>query len=669
MRINKRKVNKLLFCVLILVTIFTSAKSMNHAFGGEYAGIKVAEKSSKFTLSEKGIEKVIIEIEKIEVNHEDLGWITISEEKQKIDLLGFQNGIPVITLNKPLNPSVYNHIRLFLSGNNEIYVDGVRHQLQVPSGKLSLIGPFEIIDGKIAVVALDFNVSKSVVCTGGKRYILKPVIKIKSVAEYDGAGIVTSEGGNISTIDGIVNIQVPANAVIKGIVVTIDELATTGFIEPQTGYSFLGNAYNLKPDDHTFSKNVLLTIEYDKEELSNIGNPEGIGLFCLDENTNSWIRVPSTVSTSTNSICAKVSNFSIYSLQAITFDELAYHWAPIHFQDVNKKDHPMFNGCYDFITRVDLTGSWDISNNWDWQNFDKYVLSAWVYYSVVSTKSHHYITYAFYHPLDWKETGIPPVPYYIRNNDLEGALFIIKRDGTEWGRLEAVVTNWHVHFHAYFPSDSPLISGCKIEEQGNCWVYWQDGRVMTSQEEGGHGCGCYPAFVKENDDAVVYVPSRDTAGIPPTIPPGTHEYVSYRLIDIFEGGGLWDHRRDHYVFNPCKWVGFPPTCEKWVEFQGGHGNPPWAWDDSDDGGFCLRGQWTHDPALLAQYYFRLDDSSVNSWDYFNREYERNFYRYDMGLLTHSNAYELYSNENMSLKYWIDNYGGNCEKYNKKYPCE
>lgn len=331
-------------------------------------------------------------------------------------------------------------------------------------------------------------------------------------------------------------------------------------------------------------------------------------------------------------------------------EDLAYYWAPIHYQDVNKKEA---KGMKDFITSVDRDGTWDVSKNW---NIGTYDLRAWVYYSVVTTKSHYYIIYAFYHPLDWDSRFL----YNEKKNDMEGALFIIKRDGTPWGKLEASIVVWHDHFHTYFPRDTPLISGCKIEKQGNCWIQWKDGRVKTSQECEGHGFGFYPAYVRENDDAVVYVPSKTEAEVPSHIPDRTHVQVHYRLINIHAPGGLWDNRYNPKVFNPNK---------KYLEFIGGHGNPPWAWDDIDDGGLCMRGIVTHDPALLAQYYFKLKNPSIKPWEYFSREYIMNQYRNDMNILTHSNAKELYANPLMSLDYWVKNYGGRCPQYSKQYPCE
>jgi len=327
--------------------------------------------------------------------------------------------------------------------------------------------------------------------------------------------------------------------------------------------------------------------------------------------------------------------------------QLAFHWAPVHYQDINQKKA---QGKKDFITRVDRNGVWDVSLNWN--DFGNYPLEAWGYYSVVSTCSHHYIIYAFYHPLDW-DSGED-------KNDFEGALFIIKRDDSKWGRLEAVLTIWHSRFHTYFPTDSPLISGCTICKQDECRIHWKNGRVQTSQEWGGHGFGCYPAYIKKHNDAVIYIPSNTTAAVPPSIPYRIHTKVPYRLVDIHAKGGLWDNRYNPKVFDQ-HW--------NWLMMIGGHGNPPWAWDAEDDGGLCLRGIWTHDPALLAQYYFKLKDSSVKSWDYFSRDYTRNPYRSDMNILKQTNAKELYSNQDMSLDYWIRHYGGMCPEHKKYYPCD
>ncbi len=328
-------------------------------------------------------------------------------------------------------------------------------------------------------------------------------------------------------------------------------------------------------------------------------------------------------------------------------EDLAFHWAPIHYQDVDTNEP--WQGRADYITSVDRAGIWDVSLNWfpsDGGTFDSYPLEAWVYYSVVSTTSHHFIIYAFYHPMD---TSGPD-----DQNDLESALFIIRRDGSTWGTLEAVKTVWHEFFHSYFPAGSPLEQNCLSTEQGVCTVQWRDGRVMTSQECLGHGVGLYPAYVSEGDDAVVYIPSRTVAGVPPnTIPDGTHEEVFYRLVDIHAPGGMWEHRYDPKVFKP--------DAHSIMLFIGNddHGNPPWSWEGSF---------WTHDPAVLAQKYFKLTTGTTAPEDYFVRNYTRNPYLTDMDIVVPDKRIQL-CDPLLSLSRILNFYGETCDRDHPSYPCD
>lgn len=347
-------------------------------------------------------------------------------------------------------------------------------------------------------------------------------------------------------------------------------------------------------------------------------------------------------------------------------EELAFHWAPVHYQDVDKgKGCLMDGGLYlgkgreDYLTRIDARG-WDISLNWE---TDAYEQQAWVYYSVVSTPDHYYITFAFYHAMDTKGCA---------KNDMEGVILFIQRDGSDYGNLEAAITVFHTYIHAYFPADTPLELGCENDdmEQGVCAIQMQyvEGedppveRIKTSQQASGHGFGFYPAYVNEGNDAIVYVPSREEAGIPPfPVPDGEWVQVPYRLINIHAPGGLWAHRYDTNIFNAPSYLGM----------VGGHGNPPWQWNGLPIS-LLPPGGWSHDPVLLAQFHFKLKDDSVEPAHYFNREYSTNPYRDDMAILTFTdedegiNAKEIFCNTSMSIDYWIG-IGGDCRPSNS-YPC-
>lgn len=90
----------------------------------------------------------------------------------------------------------------------------------------------------------------------------------------------------------------------------------------------------------------------------------------------------------------------------------------------------------------------------NWDNLNRYRLRARGYYSVVETRTHWFILYAFYHPRDW-DKGFEGE----HENDLEGALAIVRKGSSRYGRLEGMVMVFHKDFFSYVPEGSPLRSG------------------------------------------------------------------------------------------------------------------------------------------------------------------------------------------------------------------
>src|SRR6187397_3382735 len=91
---------------------------------------------------------------------------------------------------------------------------------------------------------------------------------------------------------------------------------------------------------------------------------------------------------------------------------LAEHYAPVIFQESR-------SAVLDFITRFDYDGDWRGDNNW--RNAYLYDHPGYVYYSVIESTRHYFITYAFYHARDF--TGRPYEGYAPKTeheNDLEG---------------------------------------------------------------------------------------------------------------------------------------------------------------------------------------------------------------------------------------------------------
>lgn len=289
---------------------------------------------------------------------------------------------------------------------------------------------------------------------------------------------------------------------------------------------------------------------------------------------------------------------------AVTDAELAQRWAPIHYQDTDSSDYDA-----DYLSRVNYDGEWDTLNNWEHQDDQLSRLTGYASYSVVETSTHWFVVYGYYHPRDWEDFP-DPFGQYTHENDMEGALLTVRKNGTTYGKLEAMVTVAHSDFYSYVPSGSSFTSG--RENVDGTLIMQSHGGVThptTRQEAKGHGLYAHNGASFPGGDGVVYLPSATTAEVPSS---GNDRSVAYRLTDIFGTSGLWSRRNDSVTF------------ASFGTFRGDNGkdnaaNAPWGWDDGNDGGDLPRGLLATDPAYLVHQYF--DGTGT-----FSLTYTRNAYR-------------------------------------------
>ncbi|MFI5756418.1 hypothetical protein [Streptomyces sp. NPDC051569] len=282
--------------------------------------------------------------------------------------------------------------------------------------------------------------------------------------------------------------------------------------------------------------------------------------------------------------------------------DLAYRWAPVHYQDTSSAYYTA-----DYLARVDYDGDWNTLNNWENLDANAARLTGTAYYSVVETETHWYITYAFYHARDWKDY---PLNLFSHENDMEGVLEVVGKDGGTYGTLQAAVTLAHDNYYQYVPAGSPFKNN-RENIDGALLMEDHDGAQHPTvfQEDRGHGVYNWSGGAFPGGDGIVYRPSR-TAGTVPT--GGNDRAASYQLVDIFGSGGLWD-RRDA-----------KPPYASWGAFAGDNGkdnaaHTPWGWDDTNDGSDLQAGSIATDPAyLIAQYFANTGPLS--------RTYLRNAYR-------------------------------------------
>jgi hypothetical protein len=296
---------------------------------------------------------------------------------------------------------------------------------------------------------------------------------------------------------------------------------------------------------------------------------------------------------------------------AVSRAELALRWAPIHYQDVDATGSHALGGKSDYLTRVDYDGDLNGRNNWDDAGQPGVSFAAHVYYSVVETGSHWFITYFFFHPRDWIDH-----PFFEseHENDGEGVTLAIEKNGTDYGVLRGAVTVAHTNFYSYTPAGSTWSTGREtvdgtLEMQSSPHDSFQ--HPVTAQERGGHGLKAYPQY-KINGDGIVYYPST-TAETPSTT---NDRDVRYALVDIFAADGLWAERADAGLFANLGTFAGDTSGDCGVgTFSCGtnSANAPWGWDDGDD--LPGRGEIATDPAKLSAEYFTVPGTLSRSYTY------------------------------------------------------
>ncbi|GIF04138.1 hypothetical protein [Actinoplanes siamensis] len=283
---------------------------------------------------------------------------------------------------------------------------------------------------------------------------------------------------------------------------------------------------------------------------------------------------------------------------AVSNADLALRWAPIHYQDVDQTGDHALGGKSDYITRYDFDGDLNGRNNWDNAGQD---VAAHAYYSVVETGTHWYLTYFFFHPRDWVDHPFFETEH---ENDGEGLLEIVEKDGTDYGKLRAAVTVAHTDFYSYTPAGSTWASGGEsidgtLQTQNNPHDGLQ--HPVTAQESKGHGLKAYPQYTIDGD-GLVYYPSTTAE-----TPSGPNDRdVRYKLVDIFASGGLWAQRNNGNLFAALGTFAGDTTggCGTGTWGCGTNSaNAPWGWDDGND--VPARGELATDPAKLAAAYFTV----------------------------------------------------------------
>lgn len=314
--------------------------------------------------------------------------------------------------------------------------------------------------------------------------------------------------------------------------------------------------------------------------------------------------------------------------------EIAARFAPVFYQGLGDKRRS------DLITNFDFDGDWRGDNNWNATDDKKNKLRAYVYYAVSETPTHFFIHYAVFHPRDYKggdagkilsgviregvrtggrydPTGRTADAVLAHENDMEGALVVVAKDGAERERVAYIETLGHDRFQQYAVEGGPPSNFKRVPMNGE--------RALLYVEPKGHGVSAYDADEKDADKRKLLI-YRFTGRADESDTQEGGE-VGYDLLPLYTT--LWPRARHgtnetygealDYGTRTVKVVGASGKTtirnaklgSLGAAFRGVVGaanraRPPWGWYDREERDEAP-GAWFFDPASIVKRHFKLGD--------------------------------------------------------------
>jgi hypothetical protein len=327
------------------------------------------------------------------------------------------------------------------------------------------------------------------------------------------------------------------------------------------------------------------------------------------------------------------------------FLEVATRYAPVVYQDTAGS-----NPRNDYLTNYDFDGAWLGDEKLARARSGASRLEGAVYFSVIETVSHIFLTYAYYHPWDWH----PTFREVERENSMAGARVVVPRAGPRAGKLLFLETFSHGDqtLEPFAPAGVELalkdgVGDRSIVAMPEDWL--EEGRryhaflteerhdsCVWDQERSGEFCR-HSARTFKNGNGVKYIVA-DEGEQPRDDEPGCQAPCEggeacrggacapfhYELRSI--AADLWVRRRE--FAEETIWHGpdveyspgqgrpgdgllMPGRLAGDDGRQPNTGEPPWAWIDPDDRDL-VRGRWFLDPAgAMADRYTLPGDEP---WD-------------------------------------------------------
>lgn len=283
---------------------------------------------------------------------------------------------------------------------------------------------------------------------------------------------------------------------------------------------------------------------------------------------------------------------------------LVEHYAPYIAQET------WFQPISDYLHRFDSDGDWKGDNNW--KQAEEGSSQAYVYYAVMETETHWFLVYNMFHPRDYSDKCVVGTCH---ENDNEGMILTVRKDGSRFGRLQTLESLAHNNVYSHSIDRSVKKGVHNID--GSIEIY-ENSHPVVFIEAGGHGVygstGSHSSFrlsdgqFKAGTNGVTYV-YKGKAERPKH---AADRNVGYELLPMYDhwwvrahqGSGRRDKTFDEYYrYEPYGNRPKPPYNEIAGSFLGrekssNKAKPFWGWHDnrSRKKRVVATGQWALDPA-------------------------------------------------------------------------
>ncbi len=127
-----------------------------------------------------GVISAIVTAENISIHKVGGGWVTIIPGPVTFDLVELaETGGEQILGEVSIATANFTGIRMDVTSVSGNTTANVEYTAEVPSGKLRIVGPFNVERGVKTILTLDFDLTKSLIMTGAGKFLFKPVLHVK----------------------------------------------------------------------------------------------------------------------------------------------------------------------------------------------------------------------------------------------------------------------------------------------------------------------------------------------------------------------------------------------------------------------------------------------------------------------------------------------------------